>query len=162
RFRRGDARPGFIAPAGGRARLTSSRSSATPARSGLIPRTDPADFFAARGARNPGAVAGMAKGKSSRTPAKPPAPDPRNPAAATGSVMLALAIAANAINRAKTRRLTRDFRVAVGSERLALDTLSALDVMISACLPTGDRTRFNEAFLKFVGKTAAQMQGHGW
>jgi PAS domain S-box-containing protein len=81
---------------------------------------------------------------------------------ATVSVVLALAVAANAINRLKARRLARDFRAALNSERLALETLGALDVMISACLPTGERTRFNENFLKFVGKNAAQMQGRGW
>jgi PAS domain S-box-containing protein len=81
---------------------------------------------------------------------------------ATVSIMLALAVAANAVNRLKTRRLCRDFRAALASERLALDTLAGLDVMISACLPTGERTRFNDRFLKFVGANAAQMRGMGW
>lgn len=80
----------------------------------------------------------------------------------TFSIMLALAVAANAINRAKVRRLTRDFKAALGSERLALDTLGSIDAMVSACLPTGERTRFNERFLKFVGLPAAQLQGRGW
>lgn len=80
----------------------------------------------------------------------------------TVSLMIAFSVGANAINRLKTRRLTRDFRAALNSERLALGTLGALDVMISSCLPTGERTRFNDCFLKFVGRTAAQMKGHGW
>ncbi len=80
----------------------------------------------------------------------------------TVSVCLALAVAANAINRLKTRRLTRDFRAAMTSERLAVDTLGALDVMTSSCLPTGERTRFSERFVKFLGRTEAQLQGHGW
>ncbi|MFM9994267.1 MAG: PAS domain-containing protein [Phycisphaerales bacterium] len=78
------------------------------------------------------------------------------------SVALALAVAANVINRLKTRRLTRDFRAALASERLALDTLGSLDVMTSACLLTGERTRFNERFLKFLGLSEAQAQGLGW
>ncbi len=78
------------------------------------------------------------------------------------SVMFALAVAANAVNRLKTKRLTRDFRTALNSERLALGTLAGVDVMLSACLPTGERTRFNERFLQFLGKTAEQLQGHGW
>lgn len=81
---------------------------------------------------------------------------------ATISILFALSIAANAVNRLKARRLTRDFRTALNSERLALDTLAGLNVMISACLPTGERTRFNERFLQFVGRTAAQMQGNAW
>ena len=44
------------------------------------------------------------------------------------------------------------------SQRLALDTLGSLDVMISACLPTGERTRFNECFLHFVGRPPAQLR----
>src|SRR5262245_60306278 len=78
------------------------------------------------------------------------------------SVALALTVAANAINRLKTRRLARDFRLALNSEALALGTLGSLDVMISACLPTGERARFNHQFLQFVGRTEAQMFGHGW
>ncbi len=81
---------------------------------------------------------------------------------ATFSVALALAVAANTINRHKTRRLSRDFRTALKSERLALDTFGALNVMTSACLPTGERTRFNERFLKFLGLTEAQVLGRGW
>ncbi len=81
---------------------------------------------------------------------------------ATLSVALALAVAANALNRRKARRLARDFRAALASERLALDTLGALNVMTSACLPTGERTRFNEHFLRFVGRTEAKMQGKTW
>src|SRR5688572_16349191 len=80
----------------------------------------------------------------------------------TFSIMLALAVAANAINRAKVRRLAKDFRAALGSERLALDTLGSIDAMVSACLPNGERTRFNERFAKFVGLPAAQLQGRGW
>jgi PAS domain S-box-containing protein len=80
----------------------------------------------------------------------------------TFSIMLGLAVAANAINRAKVRRLTRDFKAALASERLALDTLGSIDAMVSACLPTGERTRFNERFVKFVGLPAAQLQGRGW
>ena len=83
-------------------------------------------------------------------------------AGAAVSIMFGLIVAANAVNRLKTRRLMRDFRAALNSEQLALGTLGAVDVLISACLPTGERTRFNEHFLHFVGKTAAQMQGHGW
>lgn len=78
------------------------------------------------------------------------------------SMMFALAVAANAVSRRKARRLTRDLRTALQSERLALDTLSSLDVMISACLPTGERTRFNDWFLQFVGRSETQMRGHGW
>jgi len=78
------------------------------------------------------------------------------------SAMLALAVSANAVNRLKARRLARDFKAALHSERLALGTIGALDVMISACLPTGERTRFNDCFLRFVGRTAGQMQGRGW
>ena len=80
----------------------------------------------------------------------------------TLSIMFALTVAANSINRLKTKRLMRDFRAAIHSQRLALDTLGSLDVMISACLPTGERTRFNECFLQFVGRPTAQLQGHGW
>lgn len=47
---------------------------------------------------------------------------------ATVSVMIALAVAANAVNRLKTRRLTRDFRAALNSERLALDKIGRAHV----------------------------------
>jgi len=80
----------------------------------------------------------------------------------TVSVMFALAVAANAVNRNKTKRLARDFRIALNSEELALGTLGGVEAMICACLPNGERTRFNERFQHFLGRSAEQLQGRGW
>jgi PAS domain S-box-containing protein len=78
------------------------------------------------------------------------------------SLAIALAVAANAANRLKARRLARDLRGAMESGRAAHERLAAIDVMTSVCLPSGQRTGFNDNFLKFLGMTAAQAEGRGW
>ncbi|MCZ6836718.1 MAG: PAS domain-containing protein [Planctomycetota bacterium] len=76
--------------------------------------------------------------------------------------MLALAVAANTLNRRKAKRLDNEFRIHRDSEQATLDTLRSLDVMFSVCLPTGERTEFNNRFLEFVGRPFEELKGNGW
>lgn len=78
------------------------------------------------------------------------------------SAMLGLAAIAIAINLVRTRRMEHSLQAARQRERIALDTLDGLDVEHCACLPTGERDRFSEGFLRLLGRSAYSMQGHGW
>jgi PAS domain S-box-containing protein len=80
----------------------------------------------------------------------------------TVSVMFGLAVAANTLNRLKTKRLTRDLRTALNNHHYAVGTLESLEVLISSSLPTGERTRFNEHFVNIAGRSAEALHGHGW
>jgi PAS domain S-box-containing protein len=80
----------------------------------------------------------------------------------TVSVMFGLSIAANTLNRLKTKRLTRDLRDALNHHHYAVGTLESLQVLISSCLPTGERTRFNEHFINLAGRSAEALHGNGW
>ena len=78
------------------------------------------------------------------------------------SFMLALMVAANTINRLKTRRMTLHFKSARRTEKTTLETLQSVNVMITACLPTGERTEFNRHFLELLGRSFEELQGKGW
>ncbi|MCH7572747.1 MAG: PAS domain-containing protein [Planctomycetes bacterium] len=78
------------------------------------------------------------------------------------SFMLALMVAANTINRLKTRRMTLHFKSARRTEKTTLETLQSVNVMITACLPTGERTEFNHHFLELLGRSFEELQGKGW
>ncbi len=78
------------------------------------------------------------------------------------SFMLALMVAANSINRLKTRRMTLHFKSARRTEKTTLETLQSVNVMITACLPTGERTEFNHHFLELLGRSFEELQGKGW
>lgn len=78
------------------------------------------------------------------------------------SFMLALMVAANTINRLKTRHMIRHFKSALRTEKTTLETLQSVNVMITACLPTGERTEFNHHFLELLGRPFEELQGKGW
>ncbi|MCH8164125.1 MAG: PAS domain-containing protein [Planctomycetes bacterium] len=78
------------------------------------------------------------------------------------SAVVWLMVVANALNRARARKLDEELGSLRESEALALGTLESLEVLISACLPDGSRTRFNSRYLDFTGKTKQELAERGW